>query len=315
MKKFGAAILVAAIALTPAFPSLAQDPEPQTFKDCEDCPEMVIIPAGSVMIGSYETEAYWRKRERPRQKATIAKPFAMAKTETTLASFRKFMAETNHAQPPMVYKGETFEGCNYFDGTRYGYVRNHNWNNPGYPQRENAPVVCVSWADAAAFAKWVSQKAGRTYRVPSSVEFEYAMRAGSETPWTWGTDPSKACEYANIGDQTFGRAYPLRDTFNCNDGYQYATRVGQYKANAFGLHDMLGNAWEWSNDCWHEDLTNAPLDGSSWLEEDGGQCTVRTPKGGGWTSAPSWARASARSPDGHQYRSFMLGFRLAADVE
>lgn len=141
------------------------------------------------------------------------------------------------------------------------------------------------------------------------------MRAGSETPWTWGTDPSSACEYANIADQTLARHYANRASFNCNDGYLYTTSVGKFKPNAFGLYDMLGNAWEWTNDCWHDDLKKAPLDGSSWLEEAGGDCTARTPKGGGWISGPAWARAAVRSKDGEHYRSFMLGFRLAADVD
>ena len=289
--------------------------ELKTFKDCDICPEMVVLPAGEVELGAYPHEAYRRSFDRQRSKAKIAKPFAMAKTETTLAMFRQFMAETNLEQPPMVYQGKTFEGCNYFDGKTYGFVTNHNWDNPGYPQREDEPVVCVSWTDATAFAAWVSQKAGRTYRIPSSVEFEYAFRAGAATPWSWGNDPSKACEHGNIADRTFGDAYPARSTFGCDDGFTFPAAVAVYKANAFGLHDMLGNVWEWTNDCWHVDLSNAPVDGSSYLKEDDGDCSVRVPKGGGWTSSPAWARAAARSPDGHQYRSFMLGFRLAADFD
>lgn len=295
--------------------ALAAPAPGETFQDCEDCPEMVVIPSGNVMIGSYETEAYRRKGERGKQKAKIKKPFAMGKTEVTLRQYRQFVTETGHEGAAMVFRGQTYEGCNYFDGKGYGFVKNHNWDNPGFPQREEEPVLCVSWSDATAFAEWVSEKTGRTYRVPSTVEFEYAMRAGTETPWVWGTDPASACEYANIADETLALKHPKRASFNCSDGYLYATSVGKFKPNTFGLYDMLGNAWEWTNDCWHDDLKKAPTDGSSWQEEDGGDCTARTPKGGGWISGPAWSRASVRSKDGEHYRSFMLGFRLAADIE
>ena len=147
---------------------------------------MITVPAGTVTIGSYEDEAYRRKGERPKQTVTIAKPFALSKTETTLGMYREFVTATGHVGEPAYYKGQLFEGCNYFDGKGYGYVRNHNWENPGYPQREDEPVVCVSWSDAAAFAEWLSEKTGRSYRLPSTVEFEYAMRAGANTPWEWG---------------------------------------------------------------------------------------------------------------------------------
>ncbi len=161
----------------------------------------------------------------------------------------------------------------------------------------------------------MSEETGRSYRVPSTVEFEYALRAGAATPWFWGSDPDQACEYANVADQAFGRAYPERPRFACNDKYVYTAPVARFRPNPFGLHDMIGNAWEWTNDCWHDDLTTAPVDGASWLEEDGGDCSARTPKGGGWISGPGWARAAVRSKDGQDYRSFMLGFRVAAEIE
>jgi len=300
-------------AFTVLFPAHGENET--TIKDCETCPEMVVIPGGSVVIGSYESEAYRRRGERPKQTATIESSFALSKTETTLRQYREFVAETGYVGKPAVFRGSIYEGCNYFDGKGYGYVRNHNWDNPGYPQREDEPVVCVSWSDATAYANWMSSKTGRNYRLPSTVEFEYAMRAGSEAPWSWGTDPSQACEHGNIGDETLARTWPKRASFNCDDGYLFLASVGKFEANAFGLHDMLGNAWEWTDDCWHDDLSDSPLDGSPWLSENDGNCDARVPKGGGWISGPAWARAAVRSRDGADYRSFMLGFRLAADLE
>jgi len=289
--------------------------ENKVFTDCDKCPEMIVVPAGSVYIGSHEVEIGRKKGERPRVKATIAKPFAIAKTEVTIAQFRIFMEETKHKSNIAVWKGEPLVGCNYYDGKSYGYIANHSWENPGYPQREDAPVVCVSWSDADAYAKWLSKKTGRKYRVPSSVEFEYASRAGSENPWFWGTNPEMACEYANIGDRTFAHQFPKRPSFPCDDGYVFTASVGKFKPNDFGLYDMVGNAWEWTSDCYHEDLSKGPVDGNAWEDSDGGDCIFRTPKGGSWISGIAWSRAAVRSRDGADYKSFMLGFRVAAEVE
>ncbi|RKR15240.1 formylglycine-generating enzyme required for sulfatase activity [Maribacter vaceletii] len=289
--------------------------EIKSFKDCENCPEMVEVPEGSVYIGSHEDEIGRKKGERNRVKATIKKPFAVAKTEITLAQYRVFMEETKYKSKQAFYKGEPLVGCNYFDGKSYGYVAEHNWKNPGYPQRETDPVVCVSWSDANAYAQWLSKKTGRTYRVPSAVEFEYASRAGSSSPWYWGTDPAEACDYANVGDKAFAKKFPTRASFPCTDGYVFTTRVGRFKPNKFGLFDMVGNAWEWTSDCFQNDLTNAPVDGSAWVDNENNECDARTPKGGSWISGISWGRAAVRSRDGADYKSFMLGFRVAAEIK
>lgn len=291
----------------------SQTNETPIIQDCKTCPQLVEVPAGSVLIGSSENEIGRRKGERPSTTATIDEPFLMSKYEITLGQFRQFMEETQYKQKDAVWQGEVLKGCNYYDGKRYGYIAQHSWENPGYPQREDAPVVCVSWSDADAYCTWLSDKTGRKYRVPSAVEFEYATKAGKDTPWFWGTAPEDACEYANLGDRTFAHHYPVRPSFPCDDGYVYTAAVGTFKSNNFGLHDMIGNAWEWTNDCYHEDLAHSPTDGSAWLEEDEGDCTFRTPKGGSWISGVSWGRAAVRSRDGADYRSFMLGFRVVAE--
>jgi len=304
-------MVLAAIAILLVSPSAHAE-----FTDCELCPTMVEIPTGEVLIGSKDGDAYRRKGyERDQVLAKIRKPFAMATTEVTLGQYRSFVAATNHKAEPLIRDGKELAGCNYFDGAGYGYIARHNWQNPGYPQREDAPVVCVSWSDANQYAAWLSEMTGRKYRVPSTVEFEYAMRAGSDTPWFWGSDPGQACEFANIGDKTFGHKYPDREQFACTDRYVYTAPVAKFSANGFGLFDMVGNAWEWTNDCWHADFEGSPLDGSSWLDANDGDCDFRVPKGGSWISGPKWARASVRSKDGAHYRSFMLGFRVAADID
>lgn len=314
MSKVYAFILILFLCLA-VINAHAQKDSISTFQDCKSCPEMVIIPAGSVSIGSDEDEIGRKRGERLKQHAVISEAFAMAKTEVTLGQFRVFMEESKYQSVVPKRDGQPLIGCNYFDGKSYGYISVHNWENPGYPQREDAPVVCVSWSDAEAYAKWLSEKTGRSYRVPSTVEFEYASRAGSSSPWFWGTDPNQACEYANIGDRSFANQFPSRPSFSCDDGYVYTSRVGAFKPNAFGLYDMVGNAWEWTNDCFHMDLSDSPVDGSTWLEAGEGDCTFRTPKGGSWISGIGWSRAAVRSRDGADYKSFMLGFRVAAAIE
>lgn len=276
---------------------------------------MVVVPAGSVQNGSCEEEIDRKPGERLRVKATIEKPFALAKTEVTLGQFRAFMEETNYQSVVGTFQGKPLVGCNFFDGKSYGYIAAHSWENPGYPQREDAPVVCVSWSDAKAYAEWLSNKTGRKYRIPSTVEFEYASRGGRDTPWFWGTNSEEACQYANIGDRSFSRQFPNRPSFPCDDGYVYTAAVARFEPNPFGLYDMIGNAWEWTNDCFHTDLSRSPVDGSSWEAAGGGDCNFRTPKGGSWISGIGWSRAAVRSRDGAHYKSFMLGFRLAAEVD
>ncbi|MEO0507989.1 MAG: formylglycine-generating enzyme family protein [Bacteroidota bacterium] len=316
ISRLSSTILIGSVyILVGCFSGLAQTDSIQTFRDCKTCPEMVVIPSGSVYIGSYEEEIGRKKGERERVLATIDKPFAVATTEVTLAQYRVFVEETQYKSKEAFYQGEPLVGCNFYDGKSYGYVAEHNWKNPGYPQRETDPVVCVSWSDADAYAQWLSKKTGREYRVPSTVEFEYASRAGSTSPWYWGTNPADACEYANVGDRTFQNKYPKRAAFPCDDGYVYTTRVGRFKPNNFGLYDMVGNAWEWTNDCFQMNLNEAPVDGSSWEDNTDEACQWRTPKGGSWISGIAWSRAAVRSRDGADYRSFMLGFRVAAQVE
>ncbi len=292
----------------------AQIDMPKTFQDCLDCPEMVVVPAGSVEIGSPSDRIGRKRHERDRVVASIPAPFALAETEVTLGQYRAFVEATGHVpEPSRDREGNILRGCNYFDG-RYGFVATHGWDNPGFAQRENEPVVCVSYFDAVAYAAWLSEKTGRAYRLPSAVEFEFAARAGSTDAWPWGNDASEACDHANLADWRFGEVYPERDLFPCRDRYVRTAPAGSFPANGFGLHDMIGNAWEWTADCWRDNLEGTPVDGSPVTEAEGGDCSARTPMGGGWISGPGWARLAVRSNDPASYRSFMLGFRVASEA-
>ena len=297
----------AAFALADAISVQAQEAG-STFSDCESCPEMVVIPQGSAMIGPEPYEANRQEGWGHLREVTIAYDFAIASKEITRGQYREFIAATGY---DMVR-----EGCNSWSPARQiGFVREHWWDAPGYYQTDDHPVVCVSVPDAEAFTSWLSAKTGRPYRLLTSTEFEYATRAGARGPWFWGAREKDACQYANVADATFRRNFVYGPVFNCNDGYEYTAPVGSFAPNPWGLYDMLGNAWEWTVDCHHEDMRAIPLDGSAWMAEDGGKCDRRVPRGGSWVSGTDWVRAAAQAGDWANYHSQLLGFRVAMTLE
>jgi formylglycine-generating enzyme required for sulfatase activity len=130
--------------------------------------------------------------------------------------------------------------------SRVGDNSRKNWRNPRFTQTDNHPVVCVSWNDATAYVKWLSQQTGKQYRLPSEAEWEYAARAGTEISRYWGNDLDDACRYANVADKTAKKKFSGWSIHNCTDGYVYTAPVGSFKSNAFGLYDTVGNVWEWT---------------------------------------------------------------------
>lgn len=275
-----------------------------SFSDCENCPQMVSLPTGKAMLGAEPYEANRKIADMDLHDVNVTQAFAIAQTETTLAQYRQFMDETDHEMAT--------DGCNTWGRNRIlGYVKAHTWDHAGIPQNEKHPVVCVSHVDATAYADWLSTKTGKPYRLLSSNEFEYAARAGTRGPWFWGSSNKDACEYANVGDAVFRRGWDLSPVFNCDDGYEHTAPVATYKPNAWGIYDLIGNAWEWTDDCLHRNRDNIPTDQSAWLEEDGGECERRMARGGGWVSGTDWNRAAAQSADYAVYHSQLLGFRVA----
>ena len=273
-----------------------------SYRDCATCPHWLVVPPGSVMAGSHADTVDRGVGEGPKRLIQIKYPLAVMTTELTRMQWQEFATATGYSAP---------DGCQFYDG-HYGYVMEHNWRQPGFPQRPEHPVVCVSVRDAEAYARWLSERTGRSFRLPSASEFEYFNRAGADTPWFWGTDSTRACEYANVGDNGIKAYYSKQGVHNCNDDYLHTAPVGKFKANNFGLYDTVGNVFEWTSDCFHAKFDGIPLDGSAWLEANGGDCAQRSPRGGSWVSGPSWTRASAQSRDPIDYRSFLLGFRLVS---
>lgn len=298
------AALALALALTLATTRLDAAPEPGPpagFRDCPDCPDMIEIPQGQALIGAPKDEIDRQAGDGPPRMVRISYRLAVARTEVTRALYARFEQESGY---------RTAASCNYWNG-RWGFVDEHDWRNPGFPQVRTHPAVCLSWRDATAFAAWLSGTTKRSYRLLSSAEFEYAARGGTATPWFWGTASAKACDHANLSDRQLRALYPDREGFACDDGYRFTAPVASFKPNPFGLYDMIGNAWEWTDDCFHATFDAAPVDGKPWLEAGGGDCGARTPRGGAWLSGIPWSRAATQSKDGADYRSFLTGFRVA----
>ena len=234
-----------------------QDIEPlSSFRDCADCPEMVVIPAGSFLMGSPEDEDGRQDNEGPRHGVTIGAPFAIGKFEVTRGEFSNFASATDRQA----------KGCRYYDGNAWKTDPDRDWRDPGFEQTDSHPAVCVSWEDAQAYTDWLSKETGETYRLPSEAEWEYAARAGTTTRYFWGDDDDSACAFANGHDATSKAQNGFGWTaFPCEDGFARTAPVGSFRANDFGLHDVSGNVWEWSKDSWHSNYDGAPTDGSAWV--------------------------------------------------
>jgi formylglycine-generating enzyme required for sulfatase activity len=205
--------------------------------------------------------------------------------------------------------GHAAEGsCHVWVGSEWVNQPGRSWRDPDFDQEDSHPAVCVSWQDAKAYVAWLAMKTGKPYRLLSESEWEYAARAGTRTSRYWGDDPDLACEYANVHDaDTQARHRFPWEAHACRDGHVETAPVGKFKANAFGLHDMLGNAWEWVEDCQSVNYIGAPADGSARVTDD---CPRRVYRGGGW-SGPASVRAATRNSNPAGYRSQLLGFRVA----
>jgi len=271
------------------------------FRDCPDCPELVPIPAGAFSMGSPPDETGRSDIEGPVHRVTVA-AFALARSKTTRGQFAAFVAETGH---------KTDNDCYTFENGEWNDRINRDWRHPGFPQEDSHPAVCVNWYDAKAYAQWLSGKTGKTYRLPTEAEWEYAARAGTTTARHWGDDAAQACQFANVLDATTKSKIPgaeKLDPHACADSYVYTAPVMTFKPNGFGLYDMIGNAWEWVEDCGGtHSYERAPADGRpSTL----GSCHYRGLRSASWLSTPANARAASRNSGVALVHGSGVGFRL-----
>ena len=253
------------------------------FRDCGSCPELVVVPSGSYMMGSRPEERGRGEDEGPVHGVTISRPFAVGVHEVTVDQWSRFVEEVGHST----------EGCWTYEDGEWEQRSDRSWRNPGYVQGASDPVVCVNWHDAKAYVGWLSRETGEGYRLLSEAEWEYVARAGTTTAYHFGSGiPSGQANYNN---KEGPRTVP----------------VGSYATNGFGLHDVYGNVSEWVEDCWHRDYSGAPTDGSAWSGDcDGG----RVRRGGSWYSGVGNLRSASRDVFEAGYRIVINGFRIARNV-
>jgi formylglycine-generating enzyme required for sulfatase activity len=253
-----------------------------TFRECENCPEMVVVPAGSFTMGSPEWERDRDNNEGPQHVVAIAKPFAVGKFHVTVDQYAAFVQETGYQATSKCYDGKS---------------SSRSWRDPGWPQESAHPVVCVTWDDAKAYVDWMAKETRKPYRLLSEAEFEYAARGrtspGAYPRFWFGNDEKELCRYGNGADQkTQDSGAMIKPIAPCNDGYALMSPAGHYRPNAFGLYDMFGNAWQWTADCYHDSYNGAPADGSAWTA---GACSSgRVIRGGSSVDGPPTLRSAIR---------------------
>ena len=273
------------------------------FRDCPDCPEMVVVPYGSFLMGS-PRNGKWDADERPQHRVHIGTSFAVGAHEVTRGEFARFVDATRYSVADACYvKNDDARA----GGRKWVEREGYTWRNPGFHQTDRHPVVCVSWDDARAYVEWLSRITGHHYRLLSEAEWEYVARAGTQSARYWGDSTWQQCQHANGADAGAG----LPHAVECSDGHARTSPVGQYGKNNFGLHDTLGNVWEWTQDCWHDEYRGAPLDGRPWERAGRGNCNFRVPRGGAWATRPDSIRTAFRNRMPPNMRHSTFGFRVA----
>ena len=265
------------------------------FRDCPECPELVVVPSGSYEMGSERGDS----DEQPVHEVWIGYPFAVGVKEVTVGEYGRFVSETGRSMG---------DSCRTYESGEWESRSGRGWRNPGFGQTDGHPVVCVSWDDAKAYVGWLSGKTGEGYRLLSESEWEYVARGGTETLRYWGEGESGQCRYANGADREAKRHNSGWTTVDCDDGHYRTAPVGSYEENGFGLHDVLGNVWEWVEDCWNGSYAGAPSDGSAW---GSGDCGRRVLRGGSWLNRPSYLRSAYRNWSTSGNRDYSVGFRVA----
>ena len=281
----------------------ASDAPGTEFSDCDGCPVMVVIPGGHFKMGSLEGEE--GRPEGPIHEVTIGYDFAVGKFEVTYAQFSEFALETDHMPE---------KNCIIWTD-KWEPLEDTSWRNPGHGREplENEPVSCMSWHDAKAYVAWLSGKTERSYRLLSEAEWEYVARAGTTTRFFWGDDADDICDRVNLFDESGRRESDLvYVSAECDDGFPFTAPVGSFDPNPFGLYDVIGNVWEWTEDCYTVPYPAGLADGSSYQVE--GECKLRSIRGGSWITSASRQRAAFRGRDPEAVVFTPFGFRVARDL-
>ncbi len=258
------------------------------FSDCSGCPEMVIIGAGQFDQGGGALTS-----QLPIRTVTLPRNFAASVHEVTVDEFDAFVED----------EGFSGDACQIWEGGTWRSSSDHSWEDPGFEQAGNHPVTCVSWDDAVAYTEWLSDASGETYRLLSASEWEYlAQRTHNR---------ESLCEVANIADQKALESFPGWTVSPCNDESVFTSATGRYGRNQIGVSDLLGNVFEWTQDCWQADYLLAPVDGSPHAAST---CQHREARGGSWFTQPEFVHARFRNRLPADTRSSSVGFRVARDL-
>lgn len=247
-------------------------------------PEMVSIRGGTFMMGSPTSET-GRDSDEKQHSVTVG-DFHLGKTEVTVGEFKRFVQANNNYKTTAESSGK---GCYAWNGSAWKENKANHWKNPGFKQSDRHPVTCVSADDAAAYAQWLSSSTGKRYALPTEAQWEYAARAGTTTSRYWGDNPDQACQSSNVADQAAKKQFNWTNTHNCNDSAVHTAQVGRYRANGFGLHDMMGNVWEWTCSDYNE-----KYGGQEQRCAQTGSSAKRVLCGGSWGSAPGYVRSAYR---------------------
>jgi formylglycine-generating enzyme required for sulfatase activity len=263
----------------------------ETFRDCPDCPEMVSVPAGTFLVGSSDADTArdlqsvpgfarsnapsYLAEEHPQHSVTIQQPLALGKYPVTRGEFAVFVRET----------GYSAEGpCETHAHHQFKLVADADWQKPGFTQTDHDPVVCVSWQDAHAYVVWLSEKIEKgsaagagPYRLPTEAEWEYAARAGTRTARWWG--------------DSIGSGNAACDGCGSRWDRERTAPVGSFQPNGFGRYDVMGNVFQWTEDCWNKNYVGAPVDGTAWVT---GDCERRVARGVDFESDAWLVRSAAR---------------------
>lgn len=289
----------------------------QVFTDALDDgsrgPQMVVLPHGGFVMGAGDVDPQAGAAERPAHYVRFERGFAMSLTEVTVAAFGRFVAATGFR-----LRADRRGHSVVYDLRSGQFVRRSgvDWRAgyDGRPAAAGDPVMHVSVRDAEAYARWLSERTGRHYRLPTEAEFEYALRAGQAGRYAWGdalTPPADSGNYTGARDRSpsgrhWDNAFP-----DYGDGYWGPAPAGRFRANAWGLHDMAGNLSEWVADCWHASYRRAPADGGAWYNPG---CRRRVVRGGGWSTSPAQTRAAWRMAQDSDVTSARIGFRLVRGI-
>ncbi|MCE9568025.1 MAG: formylglycine-generating enzyme family protein [Planctomycetes bacterium] len=268
--------------------------------------KLVYIPPGTFTMGSPESEP-GREAQEVQHEVDLTKGFYLGRYEVTVGQFKEFVKETKYETD-----GER-DGKGAFGVNEAGKIEEMHakftWKSPGFEQTDDHPVVDVSWNDARAYCQWLSKNEKKTYRLPTEAEWEYACRAGTKTAYVHGDDPEGLATIGNGADATARARYPGWSIgIKAKDGHVFTAPVGQFKANAFGLHDVHGNVWEWCED-WYEPNSYPKEKQVDPTGPATGKAKVQ--RGGGWSSDAKRLRSAARvGRDASAYRGCYLGFRV-----